>query len=72
MDDKNCMDNKRRGETTFENDRRRRRHHWAVTIEYRDGEEFRRIYTDEEKARGFAARQRKSPVVGKATVRLIS
>ncbi len=72
MDNKGCMDNKRRGETAFENDRRRRRHHWAVTIEYRDGKQFRRIYTDEEKARRFAVRQRKSPVVGKATVRLIS
>jgi hypothetical protein len=72
MDNKHCMDNKRRRESAFENDRRRRRHHWAVTIEYRDGKQFRRIYTNEENARGFAARQKKSPVVGKATVRLIS
>jgi hypothetical protein len=66
------MGNKRRAESAFENDRRRTRNHWAVTIAYQDGKKFRRIYTDEGKARGFAARQKKSPVVGKATVRLIS
>ena len=72
MDNKHCMDNKTRGEDAFENDRRRRRHHWAVTIAYPDGEQFQRIYTDEGRARRFAARQEKSPVVEKATVRLIS
>jgi hypothetical protein len=47
-------------------DRRRKHDHWQATIFYHDGEKFARVYTDEQKARRFAERQRKSPVV-KAT-----
>jgi hypothetical protein len=50
----------------FGKDRRRKHHHWQVTVYYRDGEKFARVYTDREKAASFAERQKKSPVV-KAT-----
>jgi len=72
VDNKHGFDNNGSAGTAFERDRRRRRHHWAVTIAYPDGEKFRRIYTDEGKARGFAARQKRSPVVERTSVRLIS
>jgi len=72
VDNKNGFDNNSNAGNIFERDRRRRRHHWAVTIAYPDGEKFRRIYTDERKARGFAARQRRSPVVERTSVRLVS
>jgi hypothetical protein len=39
---------------------------------YKDGERFARVYTDKEKATGFAERQRKSPVVKMARVIEIS
>jgi hypothetical protein len=44
-------------------DHRRRHHHWLVTVVYEDKEFFGRVYTDHEKAKNFAARQLKSPVV---------
>jgi hypothetical protein len=44
-------------------DRRRKHHHYAVTITYPDGEKFQRVYTDRTKAEGFATRQKKSPAV---------
>jgi hypothetical protein len=47
-------------------DRRRKHHHWQVTVYYHDGERFARVYIDRERAERFAARQKKSPVV-KAT-----
>lgn len=47
-------------------DRRRKHEHWQATVFYHDGETFARIYIDEGKARRFAERQKKSPVV-KAT-----
>jgi hypothetical protein len=46
--------------TTFGKDGRRKHHHWQVTVFYRDGETFGRVYTDREKAAGFAERQKKS------------
>lgn len=44
-------------------DRRRKHQHWQVTIYYRDGERFARVYIDRERALRFAERQKKSPVV---------
>jgi hypothetical protein len=44
-------------------DRRRKHRHWQVTIYYRDGEKFARVYIDRERATRFAERQRRSPVV---------
>ena len=44
-------------------DRRRKHQHWQVTIYYRDGERFARVYIDRDRAMRFAERQKKSPVV---------
>jgi hypothetical protein len=54
---------KERRKPAFEKDRRRRHRHWQVTVTYRDGEKFVRVYSDRVKASNFAARQKKSPVV---------
>ena len=53
-------------------DRRRKHHHYLVTIFYADGEKFGRVYTDKEKADRFAERQRRSPVVKSARVSQVS
>jgi hypothetical protein len=58
--------------TSFKTDKRRKHHHWQVTVFYRDGETFGRVYTDREKAAGFAERQKKSPVVKMARVTQLS
>jgi hypothetical protein len=47
----------------FRRDRRRKHRHWQVTVFYRDGERFARVYIDRERASRFAERQKKSPVV---------
>jgi hypothetical protein len=47
-------------------DKRRKHHHWRVTVYYADGEKFARVYIDRDRAQKFAERQKKSPVV-KAT-----
>jgi hypothetical protein len=57
---------------SFGKDKRRKHHHWQVTVFYKDGERFARVYTDQAKAAGFAERQRKSPVVKMARVIEIS
>lgn len=49
-------------------DRRRKHNHYQVTVFYKDGEKFARVYTDKEKADGFADRQKRSPVVRMARV----
>jgi hypothetical protein len=54
--------------TVFGKDKRRKHRHWQVTVFYRDGEKFARVYTDRAKATSFAERQRKSPVVKTARV----
>ena len=54
--------------TKFGKDRRRKHKHWQVTVFYKDGERFARVYTDREKAAKFAERQRTSPVVKTARV----
>jgi hypothetical protein len=56
----------------FGKDKRRKHRHWQATVFYKDGERFARVYTDKEKATGFAERQRKSPVVKMARVIEIS
>lgn len=44
-------------------DKRRKHHHWQVTLYYSDGEKFARTYTNREKAIAFAKRQKTSAVV---------
>lgn len=56
----------------FSKDRRRKHHHWQVTVYYGDGEKFARVYIVQGKARRFAERQKKSPVVKRTLVRRIS
>jgi hypothetical protein len=58
----------KRKRTTFGKDRRRKHHHWRVTVYYGDGETFARVYIDLEKARKFAKRQKKSPVVKRTRI----
>jgi hypothetical protein len=58
--------------TSFKKNGRRKHHHWQVTVFYKDGERFARVYTDQAKATGFAERQKKSPVVKMARVTEIS
>jgi hypothetical protein len=53
---------------SLKHDKRRRHHHWLVKIFYSDGSYFGRVYTDAEKARKFAARQRKSPIVKRTRI----
>jgi hypothetical protein len=57
---------------SFNQDRRRRHHHWLVTVFYADGEKFGRVYTDKDKAGRFADRQRRSPVVKSARISQVS
>jgi len=63
---------KPREKASFEKDRRRKHHHFLVTVYYADGEKFGRVYTDKDKAARFAERQRRSPVVKSARVSQIS
>jgi hypothetical protein len=62
----------KREKTNFSRDRRRKHHHFLVTVFYADGEKFGRVYTDKEKADRFADRQKRSPVVKSARVTQIS
>jgi hypothetical protein len=57
-----------RKHTQLGKDKRRKHKHWQVTVYYKDGEKFARVYTDREKATRFSERQRKSPVVKSARV----
>src|SRR5579859_277092 len=57
---------------SFAHDKRRKHHHWRVIVIYPDGEIFARVYTDQEKAKRFAERQRKSPVVQNARIQQMS
>jgi hypothetical protein len=61
-----------RKHTTFGKDKRRKHRHWRVTVFYKDGETFARVYTDRDRAAAFADRQKKSPVVTMARVTEIS
>jgi predicted RNA-binding protein with PIN domain len=58
--------------TNYRKDERRKHHHYQVTIYYTDGEQFARTYTDRGKAKNFAARQKKSPVVKRTRVAQMS
>ena len=58
--------------SSFNKDRRRKHHHWLVTVYYADGERFGRVYTDKEKATRFADRQKRSPVVKSARITQVS
>jgi hypothetical protein len=62
----------KKDKTSFGKDRRRKHHHWLVTVYYADGEKFGRVYTDKDKASRFAERQRRSPVVKSARVSQVS
>ncbi len=61
-----------RGKSTFGKDRRRKHHHFLVSVYYADGEKFGRVYTDKDKATRFAERQRRSPVVKSARITQVS
>jgi hypothetical protein len=61
-----------RGRASFDKDRRRKHHHFLVSVFYADGEKFGRVYTDKKKADRFADRQRKSPVVKTVRVTQVS
>ena len=61
-----------RKKSQFGKDRRRKHHHWRVTVFYKDGEKFARVYIDQERARRFAEREKRSPVVVRARVHKIS
>lgn len=58
--------------TMFNGDRRRKHHHWQTTIYYSDGEKFARIYINQERAKRFAERQKKSPIVIRTRVTQIA
>ena len=64
--------NSTRGKTSFGKDRRRKHHHFLVSVYYADGEKFGRVYTDKGKATRFAERQRRSPVVKSARITQVS
>lgn len=58
--------------SAFGKDRRRKHHHFLVSVNYADGETFGRVYTNKEKATRFAERQRRSPIVKSARVTQVS
>jgi hypothetical protein len=62
----------RKEKTNFGKDKRRKHHHFLVTVYYADGEKFGRVYTDKDKADRFADRQKRSPVVKSARVTMVS
>jgi hypothetical protein len=62
----------RKEKTHFGKDKRRKHHHFLVTVYYADGEKFGRVYTDKDKADRFADRQKRSPVVKSARVTMVS
>jgi hypothetical protein len=64
--------NSKKDQEGFGKDRRRKHHHFLVTVSYADGEKFGRVYTDKDKAARFADRQRRSPVVKSARVTQVS
>jgi hypothetical protein len=46
----------------------RKHDYFEVVLTYHDGEEFARTYRDEEKAKSFAKRQKRSPAVKEVRV----
>jgi hypothetical protein len=69
---KQAKQGKQRKKSGFSEDKRRKHHHWLVSVFYADGEKFGRVYTDKGKADRFAERQRKSPVVKSARITQVS
>ena len=67
-----AKNNSKTEKSTINRDRRRKHHHWLVTVYYADGEKFGRVYTDKEKATRFADRQKRSPVVKSARITQVS
>lgn len=63
---------RRRTPSMFGKDKRRKHRHWQVTIFYKDGEKFARVYIDQDKATRFAERQRRSPVVRATRIRQVN
>jgi hypothetical protein len=63
---------KTRKRTSFRTDKRLKHHHWEAKVFYSDGETFARVYSDHDKAVGFADRQKKSPVVKMARLTQLS
>jgi hypothetical protein len=57
-----------RKETKPHKNGRRKHHNWRVTVDYGDGETFARVYIDLERARRFAERQKKSPIVKRTRI----
>jgi len=57
-----------KGRSRLHRDRRRKHRHWQVTVFYKDGERFARVYIDRERALRFAERQKRSPVVRSARI----
>jgi hypothetical protein len=43
--------------SNYKTDRRRKHHHWLVTVTYSDNESFGRVYIDRERAEKFAAEE---------------
>ena len=68
----NSTKTEKRAKAPFNKDRRRKHHHFLVTVFYADGEKFGRVYTNKEKATRFAERQRRSPVVKQVRVSQVS
>ena len=62
----------KRGKAPFTKDKRRRHHHFLVSVFYADGEKFGRVYTNKDKASRFAERQRRSPVVKSVRISQVS
>jgi hypothetical protein len=56
----------------FDGDGRRKHHHFLVSVFYADSETFGRVYTDKDRAEKLAACQKKSPVVQRVQVKLLS
>jgi len=52
-------------------DLRRKHPHFLVTVAYSDGLLFERVYNNSAKAKKFAERQQRSPVVTKTSIRQI-
>ncbi len=61
-----------RKKSQFGKDRRRKHHHWQVTVFYEDGHRFARVYIGQERARRFAEREKRSPVAKKTRIHRIS
>jgi hypothetical protein len=63
---------KKRNKPAFGKDRRRKHHHWLASIFYADGEKFARVYLSKQRAKKFADKERKSPIVKRTLVRRIA